>query len=74
MKTKELTPKEKEVASFLVLGFSDQEIANELGIKYKTAKFHVSNILDKYDVKSRAKFVYEFTKSQEVQNDLPPAA
>jgi DNA-binding CsgD family transcriptional regulator len=48
-----LTHREEEVAFFLRRGLSNKEIGNSLHIAERTAKFHVSNILTKCNVKSR---------------------
>jgi len=49
----DLTHREREVLGLLAEGHSDQEIANALGISYRTVTSHVRNILDKLDVTSR---------------------
>jgi DNA-binding CsgD family transcriptional regulator len=48
-----LTPSEWEVLGFLREGFSNEQIAERLGITLRTAKFHVSEILSKLGVGSR---------------------
>ncbi|ACB85646.1 response regulator [Natranaerobius thermophilus] len=48
-----LTNREKEVLRLLGKGFTNQEIADELYIGIKTVKTHVSNILDKLELKDR---------------------
>jgi DNA-binding NarL/FixJ family response regulator len=47
------TPREKEVASLLVAGCTDKEIANRLYISPKTASVHVSNVVRKLGVHNR---------------------
>ncbi|HEV2991068.1 MAG TPA: response regulator transcription factor [Candidatus Angelobacter sp.] len=47
------TSREQQVIVFLMKGFSNKEIGNNLGISERTVKFHVSNILEKSNVKSR---------------------
>ncbi|MFZ3171833.1 MAG: LuxR C-terminal-related transcriptional regulator [Carboxydocellales bacterium] len=54
---KDLSYKEKEVAQLLVLGKSNEEIARTLLITINTVKSHVSNILHKAGVKTRAEFM-----------------
>jgi DNA-binding NarL/FixJ family response regulator len=46
-----LTPKEKEVATLAALGFTNEEIAKELGISVKTVKAHLSLVFQKLGVK-----------------------
>jgi DNA-binding NarL/FixJ family response regulator len=50
----ELTVRERDVLRLLVLGWSDKEIAAALGIGRRTVSNHVSGILDKLGVPSRA--------------------
>ena len=49
-----LTPREREVAALLAEGLSNGEIARRLFISAKTASVHVSNILAKLGMASRA--------------------
>jgi DNA-binding CsgD family transcriptional regulator/tetratricopeptide (TPR) repeat protein len=49
-----LTPREREVAALLAEGCSNGEIARRLYISTKTASVHVSNILAKLEMTSRA--------------------
>jgi DNA-binding NarL/FixJ family response regulator len=49
-----LTPREREVAALLAEGLSNGEIARRLFISTKTASVHVSNILAKLGMASRA--------------------
>jgi DNA-binding CsgD family transcriptional regulator len=49
-----LTPREREVAALLTGGLSNSELARRLYISPKTASVHVSNILTKMGMSSRA--------------------
>jgi DNA-binding NarL/FixJ family response regulator len=49
-----LTPREGEVAALVAEGLSNGEIARRLYISTKTASVHVSNILAKLGMSSRA--------------------
>jgi DNA-binding NarL/FixJ family response regulator len=49
-----LTPREREVAALLTGGLSNSELARRLYISPKTASVHVSNILTKLGMSSRA--------------------
>ncbi len=51
--SKNLTEREKEVASTLARGSSNKEIAKALGITERTVKAHVGAILDKLQVRDR---------------------
>lgn len=48
-----LTSREEEVISLMLMMRSNKEIAKELKITERTAKFHVTNILRKTEMKSR---------------------
>ena len=49
-----LTPRERQVAELVARGLSNAEIAGRLGLRLPTVKGHVSRILVKLDVPSRA--------------------
>ena len=51
------TPREREILNLMVRGRTNQEIAKEMFISINTAKAHVSNILNKLDVKDRVQAV-----------------
>jgi DNA-binding CsgD family transcriptional regulator len=59
MRLRPLTPRELQVAKQVGLGLSDAEIAEVLGIKWGTVRTHVTNILFKCKVHSRAALVAE---------------
>lgn len=50
----ELTAREREIATHLVKGRSNQQIAEELVVSVATIRFHVSNLLHKLQIRSRA--------------------
>jgi DNA-binding NarL/FixJ family response regulator len=52
-----LTAREKETMRLLALGASNQRIADQLGISRNTVRAHVHNLLNKLQVRSRAKAV-----------------
>jgi class 3 adenylate cyclase/DNA-binding CsgD family transcriptional regulator len=49
-----LTAREQEVLALVATGQSNQEIADQLYISYRTAKTHVSNVLAKLGARDRA--------------------
>jgi DNA-binding CsgD family transcriptional regulator len=52
-----LRPREREVLELMVAGMRNREIAERLFITVRTVKFHVSNILRKFDAHSRAEVI-----------------
>jgi predicted ATPase/DNA-binding CsgD family transcriptional regulator len=58
-----LTPREVEVATLLALGYTDQQIAEELVITRGTASLHVHHILGKLGLRSR----FQVTDSPELK-------
>lgn len=61
-----LTERELEVFELLVLNKSTKEIAEDLGISEKTVRNHISNTMQKLEVKSRAQAVVELLKLGEI--------
>lgn len=53
----DLSPRESEVLSLIITGSRNRAIAQQLGISENTAKFHVSNLLRKAGVSTRAELV-----------------
>jgi len=56
-----LTPREKEVLALLKKGFADKEIAAELGISPRLAKYHVAELRRKFKVTTRRAFMLPVT-------------
>ena len=52
-----LTPREKEVLALLKKALSDKEIAVELGISPRMAKYHVAELRRKFKVTTRRAFL-----------------
>jgi DNA-binding NarL/FixJ family response regulator len=57
--TAELSPREREVLTYIVKGFSYAEIARLLGLSTHTVATHVRRIYGKLEVHSRGEAVYE---------------
>lgn len=55
--SRRLSPREREVLECLLANLSNKEIAKKLNISERTAKFHVSNLLAKFDVRRRMDLV-----------------
>jgi DNA-binding CsgD family transcriptional regulator len=68
-----LTPREREVAALLAEGLSNGEVARRLYISTKTASVHVSNILGKLGMTSRAE-VAAWAVRAGIARDPDPAA
>ena len=66
MKREILTKREKEVFDLLVKSKTTKEIAEELGISEKTIRNHISNVIQKLDVKGRSGAVVELLKLNEI--------
>lgn len=52
-----LTPREKEIVRLIRLGYSNKEIAGELGISVSTVKWNITNILGKFGVESSKQLI-----------------
>ena len=62
MRSNILTKREKDVFEALVLNKSTKQIADELSIREKTVRNHVSNAMQKLGCTSRASAVVELLK------------
>ena len=56
-----LTNAEQDIASMILKGYSNEQIAEEKCITISTVKKHVSKILEKSDTKSRIEFICKAT-------------
>ncbi|NLL01689.1 MAG: response regulator transcription factor [Mollicutes bacterium] len=61
-----LTLREKEVFELLVLNKTTKEISEYLGISEKTVRNHISNVMQKLNVKGRAGAIVELLKLGEI--------
>ena len=48
-----LTPRQKEVLELVIQGYTNKEVAEQLGLTERTVKYHVSHILERYQLSSR---------------------
>ncbi len=69
----DLTPRERDVLRLIAQGYSNSEIAEELGLAYQTVRNYISRIYSKLGVRSRSEAVmlgqqYAETHRQERQN------
>ena len=63
-----LTQRQKDVLGQIVLGKSNQAIADDLGLTVPTIKMHVSAIFKKFQVKNRTEAVAKYSRLQEKIN------
>lgn len=61
-----LTDREKEVFELLIANKTTKEIADELFISEKTVRNHISNVMQKLQVKGRAHAVVELIRLGEL--------
>ena len=61
-----LTNREREVFELLISNYTTKEIAFKLGISEKTVRNHISNVMQKLDVKGRSSAVIELLKLNEI--------
>jgi DNA-binding CsgD family transcriptional regulator len=54
-----LSPRQREVLTNISQNLSNKEIAAELNVSVRTIKFHVSTLLEKFDVKGRVDLMLE---------------
>lgn len=61
-----LTKRENEIFTLLISNKTTKEIAADLNISEKTARNHISNVMQKLGVKGRAQAVVELIKLNEL--------
>lgn len=61
-----LTKREHEIFTLLVQGLSTREISKKIKISEKTVRNHISNTIQKLEVKGRANAVVELLKLGEI--------
>lgn len=66
MKRNILTRREEQIFSLLIKGLTTKEIAKSIGISDKTVRNHISNAMQKLEVKGRANAVVELIKLGEI--------
>ena len=67
MKSGILTTREKEIFELLILNKTTKEVAKFLNISEKTVRNHISNVMQKLDVKTRYQAVIELVKIGELK-------
>ena len=67
MSKKILTMREKEIFSKLIENMTTKQIAQSLNISEKTVRNHISNVMQKLEVKTRYQAVIELLKIGELK-------
>ena len=62
-----LTPREKEIFDQLIEGKNSKEIAEYFFISDKTVRNHISNVMQKLEVKTRYQAIIELLKMGELE-------
>jgi DNA-binding NarL/FixJ family response regulator len=55
-----LSPREREILDLLTQGFADKEIADRLGVKHGTVRWHLQHVYEKLHVRSRTEAALKF--------------
>ncbi len=61
-----LTKRERQIFRLLIQNQSTQDIASTLGISEKTVRNHISNVIQKMNVKGRTQAIIELIKQNEL--------
>ncbi len=59
-----LSPREREILDLLTQGFSDKEIADRIGVKHGTVRWHLQHVYEKLHVRSRTEAALKFRSAQ----------
>ena len=62
-----LTKREREVFELLIKNYTTRDIADKLNISEKTVRNHISNVMQKLEVKTRYQAVIELLKIGELK-------
>ena len=57
-----ITQREKEIFDLLIKNYTTKEISIKLSISEKTVRNHISNVMQKLEVKSRSSAIIELLK------------
>lgn len=59
-----LSPREREILDLLTQGFADKEIADRIGVKHGTVRWHLQHVYEKLHVRSRTEAALKFRSTQ----------
>ena len=62
-----LTKREKEIFDLLILNYTTNQIAKVLSISEKTVRNHISNVIQKLNIKDRSQAIIELLKIEEIK-------
>lgn len=60
----QLSPREREILELLTQGYPDKEIADRLGVKHGTVRWHLQHVYEKLHVRSRTEAALKFRSSK----------
>lgn len=60
----ELSPREREILGLVAQGFADKEIAEKIGVRHGTVRWHLQHVYEKLHVRSRTEAVVKLRASQ----------
>lgn len=63
--TEELSPREREILELLAQGFLNKEIADRLGVKHGTIRWHLQHVYHKLHVRTRMEAVLKFRSGKQ---------
>ncbi|MEK7781389.1 MAG: response regulator transcription factor [Verrucomicrobiota bacterium] len=60
----ELSPREREILELVAQGFADKEIADKIGVRHGTVRWHLQHVYEKLHVRSRTEAVVKLRSAQ----------
>lgn len=61
----ELSPREREILELVAQGFADKEIAEKIGVRHGTVRWHLQHVYEKLHVRSRTEAVVKLRSAQD---------
>ena len=59
-----LSPREREILELITQGFADKEIADRIGVKHGTVRWHLQHVYEKLHVRSRTEAALRFRSAK----------
>ncbi len=60
----ELSPREQEILALVAQGYADKEIADQIGVRHGTVRWHLQHVYEKLHVRSRTEAVLRFRSAR----------